>query len=79
MAVVMGKSHITPQLVGKYRIGDIRHCFADIQQARQVFGYAPQVSLSAGISQLAEWLEGQVAVDQVAQANIELERRGLTV
>jgi dTDP-L-rhamnose 4-epimerase len=79
MASVMGKSHIEPEITGKYRVGDIRHCFADITQARQRLGYEPQISLQTGITQLAEWLEGQVAVDQVAHANNELEKRGLTV
>jgi dTDP-L-rhamnose 4-epimerase len=79
MAAVIGKSHIEPEITGKYRVGDIRHCFADITKARQLLGYEPQISLQTGVSQLAEWLEGQVAVDQVAHANDELQKRGLTV
>lgn len=79
MAQVMGKPHVEPKVVGKYRVGDIRHCFADISQARRVLGYAPRMSLQAGMTQLAEWLEGQMAVDQVDAANVELEKRGLTV
>ncbi len=34
---------------GKYRVGDIRHCFADITRARQVLGYQPQVRLEDGL------------------------------
>jgi dTDP-L-rhamnose 4-epimerase len=79
MAEVLGKAHISPQVVGKYRVGDIRHCFADINRARQVLGYEPQISLQLGMTQLSAWLEGQVVVDQVVQANVELEKRGLTV
>jgi dTDP-L-rhamnose 4-epimerase len=79
MAAVMGKSHIQPEVVGKYRVGDIRHCFADISQAHNILGYEPQISLQTGMTQLAAWLEGQVAVDQIAHANRELEKRGLTV
>ncbi len=79
MATVLGKTHLIPQLVGKYRVGDIRHCFADISKARRVLGYEPQISLSTGIRNLTTWLEGQIAVDQVEQANVELEKRGLTV
>ena len=79
MARVLDKAHIQPQVVGKYRAGDIRHCFADISRARQVLGYVPQVSLQTGMAELAAWLRVQVAVDQVAQANLELEKRGLTV
>jgi dTDP-L-rhamnose 4-epimerase len=79
MAAVLDKAHLEPEIVGKYRVGDIRHCFADITQARQMLGYEPQISLQAGIAQLAEWLKDQVAVDQVAEATKELEKRGLTV
>jgi dTDP-L-rhamnose 4-epimerase len=79
MARVLGKSHIQPEIVGKYRVGDIRHCFADIGKAREVLGYAPQVKLEDGLTELAAWLEGQAAVDRVAQASAELAARGLTV
>jgi len=79
MAAATGKSHIEPEITGKYRVGDIRHCFADISKARQILGYEPQISLQKGMTELAQWLEGQVAVDQVAHANNELEKRGLTV
>lgn len=79
MAEVLGKSHIRPQIAGKYRVGDIRHCFADISLAQRVLGYQPRITLQAGMMELARWLEGQVAVDQVARANTELEQRGLTV
>ncbi len=79
MADVLGKSEIKAQVVGKYRVGDIRHCFADISRARALLGYGPKISLAAGMTQLATWLEGQVAVDQVDAANIELAKRGLTV
>jgi len=60
-------------------MGDIRHCFADISLARQLLGYAPRISLEHGLGELVTWLEGQVAVDRVAQASAELSTRGLTV
>jgi dTDP-L-rhamnose 4-epimerase len=76
---ILGKSSLAPEITGKYRVGDIRHCFADITQARSVLGYQPQVGLDQGMTELAQWLEGQVAVDQVDQATAELRARGLTV
>ena len=79
MAQVLGKEHIQPLIIGKYRVGDVRHCFADITLARQVLGYEPQVTLSEGLIELASWLEGQVAFDRVAEARAELTVRGLTV
>jgi dTDP-L-rhamnose 4-epimerase len=71
--------HIQPHITGKYRAGDIRHCFADITAARRLLGYAPQVTLDEGLVELAAWLDGQVAHDRVEQASHELAARGLTV
>ena len=79
LARVMGKERIEPEIVGKYRVGDIRHCFADIGKAQRVLGYSPQVTLDNGMAELAAWLESQAAVDRVAQASAELAARGLTV
>ncbi len=78
-ATALGKPHIHPQLTGKYRVGDIRHCFADISHAQAVLGYEPRVSLESGLQELAEWLEGQIAVDRVAEATAELSARGLAI
>ena len=79
ISTVMGKDYIQPEITGKYRVGDIRHCFADVAKARRVLGYAPRVTLERGLEELAEWLEGQVAHDRVAEASAELAARGLTV
>jgi dTDP-L-rhamnose 4-epimerase len=79
MAEVMGRPDLRPELTGRYRMGDVRHCFADIGLARELLGYAPRVAFHDGLRELAGWLRGQVAVDRVAEARAELERRGLTV
>ncbi|MBW3623844.1 MAG: NAD-dependent epimerase/dehydratase family protein [Armatimonadetes bacterium] len=79
MAKALGKDSIRPEVTGQYRVGDIRHCFADITRARDVLGYAPQVSLEDGLGEMTEWLEGQVAQDHVEKAREELAARGLTV
>ena len=79
MARVLGKTHIKPHITGKYRAGDIRHCFADITRARSVLGYTPRVTLEEGLVELAEWLKGQAAQDNVDAATGELRKRGLTV
>jgi dTDP-L-rhamnose 4-epimerase len=79
MAPLLHKEHIQPEITGKYRMGDIRHCFADISLARRVLGYEPQVALEDGLVELAGWLEEQIVVDYVPQAYAELATRGLTV
>lgn len=79
VAAVLGKPHIAPEITGRYRVGDIRHCFADITKAQRLLGYEPRIELEDGLAELAEWLEGQAAEDRVAQASAELAARGLTV
>jgi dTDP-L-rhamnose 4-epimerase len=78
LARVMDRGHIEPQIAGKYRVGDIRHCFADISLASEALGFEPQVDLDDGLTELAAWLEGQVATDRVDDATAELNARGLT-
>jgi dTDP-L-rhamnose 4-epimerase len=75
----IGRSDLEPDLTGKYRVGDIRHCFADITLARDVLRFEPRVSLERGLEDLAVWLEGQVAIDRGSEARQELAARGLMV
>ncbi len=77
LARTLGKQ-IAPEVTGEFRVGDIRHCFADVSLAREALGFEPEVPLEAGIAELAEWLAGQTAVDRVDEATAELARRGLT-
>jgi len=79
VSAILGKSYIQPEITGKYRVGDIRHCVADITRAREVLGYDPKIMLKDGLGELAEWLESQVCVDRVAEASAELAARRLTV
>ena len=68
---------IQPEIVGRYREGDIRHCVADISKARALLGYEPRVALQAGIPELLTWVRVQAAQDQVEGATAELESRQL--
>ena len=74
---VLGRADVEPEVTGRFRAGDIRHCFADITRARALLGYEPAVSLEDGIEELAAWLEGQPAIDRVDAATTELVARGL--
>ena len=68
---------LEPEIVGKYREGDIRHCVADISKAKSLLGYEPQVTLERGIPELLSWVREQAAKDQVESATAELESRQL--
>jgi dTDP-L-rhamnose 4-epimerase len=79
LAAVLGKSRIRPELTGKYRFGDIRHCYPDITLARRQLDYQPQVAFEAGLEELGEWLMRQGADDRVEAARAELQTRGLAL
>ena len=77
LAASMG-SKIPAEITGRYRAGDIRHCFADISAAERVLGYQPQVRFADGIGELVQWLREQTAEDRVAEAAQQLDAYGLT-
>jgi len=77
LARAMNRSDLDPEITGKARIGDIRHCLADITKIRDELGYQPQADFGQGLAQLAEWVAQQEAEDRVQEARRELEARGL--
>ena len=78
LAHAMNKD-IEPEIIGRYRAGDIRHCYADISRARDILGYRSKVWLESGLQELAEWLQGQHVQDHAEKASAELAARGLTL
>ena len=79
LAQALGRPEIEPETTGDYRVGDVRHCFADLSLAREVLGYEPLVDFETGTEELAGWLRGQVAVDRTGRARSELRTRGLAI
>jgi dTDP-L-rhamnose 4-epimerase len=69
--------NIDPEIVGKYREGDIRHCVADISKARHLLGYEPKVTLAEGLVELLAWVRNQSADDRVQCATAELAAHSL--
>jgi dTDP-L-rhamnose 4-epimerase len=74
---VAGRPDLEPEITGKLRIGDIRHCFADIAKAEKLLGFRPRRTLGDALPELAEWVATQTAIDRTALARQELESRGL--
>ena len=48
LAEAMGRPDLEPEITGKARVGDIRHCFADIGKARGELGFAPRRDFARG-------------------------------
>jgi dTDP-L-rhamnose 4-epimerase len=76
IAAGLGKE-IEPEIVEKYRAGDIRHCYGDTRLAEELLGFRSEIAFDDGMRDLLEWLEGQEAVDAVDAAREELAARGL--
>ena len=66
--------------MNKYRVGDIRHCFADITKIERVFGFRPQRSFEAGMGELIHWVaKVKAPVNRSQESLAELERHKLVV
>ncbi len=79
LARVLGVD-VEPEVTGRYRVGDIRHCTADVTRARAVLGYRPRVSFRRGMEELVDWLAGQDRPeDGLSRHAAELAARGLTL
>ncbi len=77
LAEAMG-SVTQPHITGEFRVGDIRHNFADISALESTFGFTPAISLEEGIGRFAEWVKTQpLPEDLLERANAELKARKL--
>ena len=55
LARVLGKN-IAPEILYKYRVGDVRHCFGDMSKIEKAFGFKPKHDLEKGMEELVEWV-----------------------
>ena len=63
---------------GNYRLGDIRHNYADISKARQFLGFEPKISFKEGLRQFTDWVNTQeVEEDKYQQSIEEMKAKGL--
>ncbi len=76
LAKHLGRPELEPEVVKRYRSGDIRHCFGDPGRMKEL-GWEAKISLDDGLKELVEWSEGIEAVDSVEKAHKELVEKGL--
>ena len=63
---------------GNYRLGDIRHNYADISKAKQLLGFEPKISFQEGLKQFTDWVNTQeVEEDKYEQSIEEMKAKGL--
>jgi dTDP-L-rhamnose 4-epimerase len=68
---------VQPEILGRFREGDIRSCIADITKARMRLGFRPKVPIEEGVKGLAAWVRSQTAEDRSAHALEELNAHNL--
>jgi dTDP-L-rhamnose 4-epimerase len=77
LCAIMGSS-VEPHVTGQYRVGDIRHNFADISKLEKETGFRPAIGLRDGLERFCGWVATQpVPPDLLDQANEELKARNL--
>ncbi|WP_293912776.1 MULTISPECIES: NAD(P)-dependent oxidoreductase [unclassified Sphingobacterium] len=66
------------QISGNYRLGDIRHNFADLSKIKQRLGFEPKISFSEGLSRFTKWVKTQdIAADTYMKSIEEMKAKGL--
>jgi len=76
LATAMGKP-CHPEIAGKYRDGDIRHCFADVSLIKDKLGWTPQYEFQSGIGTVLRWVLSQTDVKYMGDSYAELKALGL--
>ena len=63
---------------GNYRLGDIRHNYADISRAKILLNYDPKVCFEVGIKKFCEWVIKQnILADNYEKSLEEMKQKGL--
>jgi len=66
------------RVTGAFRVGDVRHNFADLSKAANVLGFFPKVPFESGIQLFASWVKEQAPSEDTYDRSIsELRQKGL--
>lgn len=66
------------EVSGSYRVGDIRHNYADLRKISDLLGYQPSIDFSEGATRFTEWVLGQAVNRDTFDVSIEeMKKRGL--
>ena len=69
---------VTVEITGNFRIGDIRHNFADITKIKKHLGFKPEITFEEGIERFVKWVKNQAAPsDNYEQSLSEMKEKGL--
>ena len=74
------QKNIAPDVLQQYRVGDIRHCFADISKIQKEFNVSPKFDLEHGMAELIEWVKiAKKPVDKTSVSMAELHGARLVI
>ena len=68
---------LEPDITQRFRVGDVRHCFASTDRAERLLGFRAQADRAAELRDLAGWVAEEQPVDRTEAANAELTALGL--
>lgn len=69
---------VSVTISGNYRLGDIRHNYADISLAQKILGFQPKWNFSEGITEFVNWVNRQDVEEDSYEASIEImKKKGL--
>ena len=65
-------------VTGRFRLGDIRHNYADMSKIAKLLGFAPRVYFEEGIRKFSSWvLEQEIQEDKLGESLEEMKKKGL--
>ncbi|NKI76321.1 NAD-dependent epimerase/dehydratase family protein [Dickeya sp. CFBP 2040] len=71
-------SSVNISVSGNYRLGDIRHNYADLTKIRNVLGFEPMVSFEEGIGRFTRWVNLQEIKEDTYDYSLnEMKEKGL--
>ncbi|WP_234461966.1 NAD-dependent epimerase/dehydratase family protein [Pedobacter segetis] len=71
-------SNVAIKISGNYRLGDIRHNYADLTKIKEILGFNPKISFKEGIKHFANWVITQeVHEDNYAESIAEMKEKGM--
>lgn len=65
-------------VTGRFRLGDIRHNFADLTKISSKLGFVPKVNFEQGIARFTTWvLEQEIQEDKLEESLVDMKKKGL--
>jgi len=72
------KKDVNIKVTGNYRLGDIRHNYADLSRIGKELRYEPQIDFESGISLFTNWVNSQkIKKSRYKESLVEMETKGL--